>query len=192
MMTQVNITKLSDPNPDVYAETWSAKDVRTQDKSQTGGNNWLRTLGHEFKHVEQFSKSGLSDPIDRTLFSVETFISGYNSLKNTVEQPGRDAGKVMQDFAKKYNVDGILSNNSLSDERKIAQLGVIIENNFIEQDKAEIKTYQNHLNTPCTDEVKKQYQGKIDNLNTEIKGHQKNIDNYKKIDAILATEKKEG
>ena len=187
-MQQVNITKLSDPNPSSFAETWSSTEVNTIDKSQTGGVSWLRTLGHEFKHVEQHDKGGMPAFIQRALGAFEKFGRGYNSKENMIEQPARDAGKIIEDFSKTYKIDGILSNANLSDERKVVQIGINVENYLIDQDQTEVKYYNNLMKNAGNDDTKTFIQKKLDNLNSGIQVHKKNIENYEKIDKTLATD----
>lgn len=186
MMQQVNITKLSDPDPSSYAETWSSTEVNTFDKSQTGGVNWLRTLGHEIKHVEQHFKGGLPPFIQRALGMFEKYGRGYNSKDNMIEQPARDAGKLIEDFSKTYKIDGILSNPNLSDERKIVQIGIKVESYFIAQDQKEVNYYKNLMKNAGNDDTKTFIQKKLDSLNANIQEHKKNIENYEKLDKTFA------
>jgi hypothetical protein len=73
-MLAINITK-GGAEPGHNADTWNETTIITSSEERLD-KEWISTLFHEVKHVEEFKKSKLSASLLRMSHSIQDFFSG--------------------------------------------------------------------------------------------------------------------
>ena len=174
-MLAINITK-GGAEPGHNADTWNETTIITSPENRSD-EEWMSTLFHEVKHVEEFKKSKLPASLLRMSHSIQDFFSG--SVISEWHTDAFNAGSHMTQFIKENpNILERIKNKTITGkEIKIAAYSFNIKQ--LDYKIKGLVFKLNKANKKVDKEAVESLQKKIDNLNQQKSEQTKKLEETK-------------